>query len=70
MVPERVVSWGDGDAGFDGEFFGRLAVGDSCVYRAGFEEVYRDGGVALIPGNFEGLGVVGDLIVDEGVGQG
>jgi hypothetical protein len=53
----------------DGDLLGRWGVRDSDIDGVVLEIVDRLGGVALIPGDFEGIGAVADTGLDELVGK-
>ncbi len=64
MVPEGIVTGRKGDALVNGNLLCGRVVGDANVDEARLEILDAVGGVASIPGDSEGLGAVGDGVLD------
>lgn len=69
VVAEGVVGGELSGALFNGDSFGGRRVGDANVDLAGFKVLDGVGRITGDPGDGEGVGAVGDAIVDEGVGE-
>lgn len=64
VIPESVVARRCGDALVNGNLLRSRIVGDANVEEATLEILDAVGRVGRVPGYLEGLGAVGDLVVD------
>ena len=69
MVAPGVPCGGLCNALINGDLLGRWGVSNSDIDGVVLEIVDRLGGVALIPGDFEGFGAVADTGLDELIGE-